>query len=67
MDSGERVIIGRYYPPEPTHFQNQPNVLESEKCNVQKQRNACYRIREIHATESEKCMFHNHRNINNIV
>ena len=59
---GEEVIIGRYYPLQPTPLQNPPNVLESEKCNVQKQRNTGNRNSEIHATESEKCNVQKQRN-----
>ena len=33
-DSGERVIIGRYYPPQPTLWQKNANVLEIEKYSL---------------------------------
>ena len=56
-DSGERVIIGRYYPPQPTLWQKMPMFW--------KRRNTVYRNREIQVPQSEKYKFHNQRNVYN--
>lgn len=44
VDSAERVIIGRYYPPQPTLGQKQPMFQNLRNVGTQKQKKFCFII-----------------------